>query len=69
MGIVLPWGLSDKDCACNVGDTGSGTGSGRSPGERNGNPLEYISRYTLQYQCMTVSVVLTDRMETTITEN
>ena len=65
MGIVLPWWLSDKDCACNVG----GTGSERSPGERNGNPLQYISRYTLQYQCMTVSVILTDRMETTITEN
>ena len=31
-------GNSDgKECACNAGDTGSG----RSPGEGNGNPLQY----------------------------
>ena len=28
-----------KKSACNVGDTGSIPGSGRYPGERNGNPL------------------------------
>ena len=27
--------------ACNVGDRGSIPGSGRSPGEGNGNPLQY----------------------------
>ena len=27
--------------ACNVGDPGSKPGSGRSPGEVNGNPLQY----------------------------
>ena len=27
--------------ACNAGDLGSIPGSGRSPGERNGNPLQY----------------------------
>ena len=27
--------------ACNVGDLGSIPGSGRSPGEGNGNPLQY----------------------------
>ena len=27
--------------ACNVGDQGSIPGSGRSPGEGNGNPLQY----------------------------
>jgi len=27
--------------ACNVGDLGSVPGSGRSPGEGNGNPLQY----------------------------
>ena len=27
--------------ACNAGDLGSITGSGRSPGEGNGNPLQY----------------------------
>ena len=30
-----------KASACNVGDPGSIPGSGRSPGEENGNPLQY----------------------------
>ena len=30
-----------KASACNVGDLGSIPGSGRSPGEGNGNPLLY----------------------------
>ena len=30
-----------KPSACNVGDLGSIPGSGRSPGEGNGNPLQY----------------------------
>ena len=30
-----------KAWACNVGDLGSIPGSGRSPGEGNGNPLQY----------------------------
>ena len=30
-----------KESACNVGDLGLIPGSGRSPGERNGNPLQY----------------------------
>ena len=35
-------GSSDgKASACNVGDRGSIPGSGRSPGEGNGNPLQY----------------------------
>ena len=29
-----------KESACNVGDPGSITGSGRSPGEGHGNPLQ-----------------------------
>ena len=37
----LPWWLSGKEPACNSGDAGSTRGSGRSPGERNGNPLLY----------------------------
>ena len=32
-------GLDCKEFACNMGDLGSIPGSGRSPGERNGNPL------------------------------
>ena len=30
-----------KEAACNAGDPGSIPGSGRSPGEGNGNPLQY----------------------------
>ena len=30
----------NKESACNAGDLGSIPGSGRSPGERNGNPLQ-----------------------------
>ncbi len=30
-----------KESACNAGDPGSIPGSGRSPGEGNGNPLQY----------------------------
>ena len=30
-----------KECACNARDTGLIPGMGRSPGERNGNPLQY----------------------------
>ena len=34
-------GSEDKASACNAGDPGSIPGSGRSPGEGNGNPLQY----------------------------
>ena len=30
-----------KESACNTGDLGLISGSGRSPGEGNGNPLQY----------------------------
>ena len=33
--------LSSKESTCNAGDTSSIPGSGRSPGEGNGNPLQY----------------------------
>ena len=33
--------LSGKESPCNAGDEGSIPGSGRSPGEGNGNPLQY----------------------------
>ena len=39
--VYLPRRLSGKESACNAGDTGSIPGSGRSPGEGNGNPLQY----------------------------
>ena len=34
-------GSDGKESACNVGDPGSILGSGRSPGEGSGNPLQY----------------------------
>ena len=41
----VSWGFPDdsevKASACNVGDLDSIPGSGRSPGEENGNPLQY----------------------------
>ena len=33
-------GSDGKESACNAGDPGLIPGSGRSPGERNGNPLQ-----------------------------
>ena len=37
----LPCGSEDKASACSAGDLGSIPGLGRSPGEGNGNPLQY----------------------------
>ena len=37
----LLWWFSGKESACYTGDAGSVPGSGRSPGEGNGNPLQY----------------------------
>ena len=34
-------GLDGKESACNAEDPGLILGSGRSPGEGNGNPLQY----------------------------
>ena len=36
-----PGGSAVKNPPANTGDTGSIPGSGRSPGEGNGNPLQY----------------------------
>ena len=37
----FPGGSDGKESACNAGDLGSVPGLGRSPGEENGNPLQY----------------------------
>ena len=37
----VPGDLVVKNLPANVGDSGSIPGSGRSPGEGNGNPLQY----------------------------
>ena len=37
----FPGGSDGKASACNAGDPGPIPGSGRSPGEGNGNPLQH----------------------------
>ena len=39
--LGFPGGSEVKASACNAGDLGSIPGLGRSPGEGNGNPLQY----------------------------
>ena len=39
--LFHPGGSDGKVSACNAGDPGLILGSGRSPGEGNGNPLQY----------------------------
>ena len=39
--LDFPSDSGGKASACNVGDPGSISGLGRSPGEGNGNPLQY----------------------------
>ena len=41
MGWGLYWFSDRKNLPVNVGDEGFIPGSGRSPGEGNGNPLQY----------------------------
>ena len=40
--LGLPWWLRGKEFTCNAGDMGLLPGLGRSPGEGNGNPLQYL---------------------------
>ena len=39
--LFFTCGSDSKESACNAGDPGSVTGSGRSSGEDNGNPPQY----------------------------
>ena len=41
MYMSFPGSLAGKESACNVGDLGSVSGVGRSPGGGHGNPLQY----------------------------
>ena len=43
--LGFPGGSEGKVSACNEGDLGSIPGSGRYPGEGNGNLLQYIHTY------------------------
>ena len=40
--LGFPGDSDGKESACNAGDLGSIPGSGRSPGEGNGYPLQYF---------------------------
>ena len=39
--MVFPGGSDGKESTCNAADLGLIPGLGRSPGERNSNPLQY----------------------------
>ena len=39
--VFFPHSSFNKESTCSVGDLGSIPGAGRSPGEGNGNPLQY----------------------------
>ena len=39
--VGFPHSSVGKESACHAGDSGSIPGSGRAPGEGNGNPLQY----------------------------
>ena len=41
LSIGFSWWLTGKEPTCNAGDTSSIPALGRSPGEGNGNPLQY----------------------------
>ena len=43
---VFPGGSNSKESACSVGDPGLIPGYGQSPGEGNGNPLQYSYQET-----------------------
>ena len=45
----FPDGSEDKASASNMGDLGLIPGSGRSPGEGNGNPLQYIFAWRIPW--------------------
>ena len=42
MKTLFPGSSVGKESACSAGDLGSIPGTGRSPGEGNGNPLQYF---------------------------
>ena len=42
--MVFPDHSDGRESACNAGDSGLIPRSGRSPGEGNGNPLQFLPR-------------------------
>ena len=58
MGNTFPGGSVGKESACNAGDPGSIAGSGRSPGEGNGNPLQYSGHLMRRVDSLEKSLML-----------
>ena len=48
--LGFPSDSDSKESVCNAGDLGSIPGLGRSPGEGNGNPLQYSGLENAQGQ-------------------
>ena len=46
----FPGGSDGKESACDAGDPGSIPGSGRSPREQNGSPLQYSCLESSMYR-------------------
>ena len=64
----FPGGTDSKESACNVGDLGSIPGLERSPGEGNGNPLQYSCRENPHGQRSLVGYSPWGRKESDMTE-
>jgi len=58
----FPCGSVGKESACKVGDLGSITGLGRSPGEGKGYPLQYSGLETF-IDCIVHGVAASDTTE------
>ena len=64
----FPDGSDGKESACNVGDPGLIPGLGRSPGEENGNPLQYSCLEKSHWQRSLVGYSLWGRKESDMTD-
>ena len=64
----FPGGSDIKESACKVGDLGSIPALGRSPGEGNGNPLQYSCLENPHGQWSLVNYSLWGRKESDTTE-
>ena len=66
--ICFPCSSVGKESACSAGDLGSIPGLGRSPGEGNGNPLQYLCLEKSHGQKSLVGCSLCGRKESGMTE-
>ena len=54
---MFPGGSDGKESACNGEDSGLIPGSGRSPGEENGNPLQYSFFFLIEAEKDFIKIV------------